>query len=192
VTEEKGFKGGYSLGKAQFYVSKVNLHTRWKQNFQRKDPVPISRCARRSTKSDIRNAAEAEFRIQESFLCLVFLNLWISIFGFWIFQGDRPVWYRLCPRRYLLAALFVLVCGFAGIGIQSAFPGAWPNPHFIVETDWLEKNLQDSNLAVIHIAPANDLYANPTSAMKLRPLPKLGHFEQKTGNFPNDFRGQIF
>jgi len=72
---------------------------------------------------------------------------------------DRPVWYRLCPRRYLLAALFVVVCGFEGIGIQSAFPGAWPNPHFIAETDWLEKNLQNPNLAVIHIAPANDLYA---------------------------------
>jgi thiosulfate/3-mercaptopyruvate sulfurtransferase len=48
---------------------------------------------------------------------------------------------------------------FGEDGIQPAFPAAWPNSQFIVETDWLEKNLQNPNLALIHISPANDLYA---------------------------------
>lgn len=58
-----------------------------------------------------------------------------------------------------LATLFVLICGFAGDGVQSAFPAGWPHPHFIAETDWLEKNLQNPNLVVIHMSSSNDLYA---------------------------------
>ena len=60
--------------------------------------------------------------------------------------------------KQILAALLVAVWGLGGDGIQSAFPAAWPNPQFIAETQWLEKNLENPNLAIIHIAPTRDLY----------------------------------
>lgn len=72
------------------------------------------------------------------------------------FKGDSLEGVQL---KKILAALLIVVWGVGIDGIRPAFSAGWPKSQFIVETDWLGKNIQNPNVAVIHIAPNKDLYA---------------------------------
>jgi thiosulfate/3-mercaptopyruvate sulfurtransferase len=64
---------------------------------------------------------------------------------------------RMKPLQ-LLFRLWLIVLANWGYGIQTSLSAEWPNPQFIVETDWLGFNLQDPNLAILHVASQRRIY----------------------------------
>jgi len=58
-------------------------------------------------------------------------------------------------KWYFLGVFIFIICGFFS---SSVLAFGFPNSQFIVETEWLEKHIEDPNLVIIHIAPSKDNY----------------------------------